>query len=57
MLQSEFKNKLSSRFNDIYGVENMGQNDINALLARVDYIERTEPRSYYNFVHVEVNEG
>ena len=55
MFNSELKNRVSNRFRDIYGVENLGQNDKNALLARVDYIERTEPRSYYNFNTTDVN--
>ena len=49
MLKSELKSRISDRFRDIYGVANMRQNDIDALLARIDYVERTEPRSYYNF--------
>ena len=47
-MQSNFKNFLSCVFSKWYQVENFTDNDKSALLSRIDYVERTEPRSHYN---------
>ena len=39
---------LNTIFKNWYGVENFKCNDYSALYARIDFIERNEPRSYYN---------
>ena len=48
MFISEFKKCMETRFNEQYTVPNFMHNDKNALLSRVDYVQRNEPRSYYN---------
>ena len=45
--RSELKQKLQKTFEDIYDVNNFLNNDKCALISRIDYIEKREPRSNY----------
>ena len=47
--QSEIKEKLEKSFENIYNVNNFLSNDKCALLSRIDYVERNEPRSNYHY--------
>ena len=42
------KINLDRRFENVYGVKNFLFNDLDGLLSRIDFVERTEPRSSYN---------
>ena len=45
---SELGKCIANIFSKEYGVKNFRENDIDAVKARVDYVERNEPRSFYN---------
>ena len=44
------KNNIDRIFQTEYDVKNVFLNDVDAILARIDYVEKHEPRSYFNFV-------
>ena len=48
IFRSHFKVSLEKMFEEKYDVMNFVVNDQQALLARIDFVERNEPRSYYN---------
>ena len=41
------KTRVDEIFNERYGIVNFLRNDFKALFARIDYVERNEPRSNY----------
>ena len=49
--QSFTKSVLTDSFSKIYGVANFENNDVQALNSRVDFIQRNEPRSGYNYTN------
>ena len=49
--QSFSKLILSDAFANIYGVINFESNDKQALYSRIDFIQRNEPRSNYNYTN------
>ena len=44
---SEIRINIENLIKNHYGIENLLANDIDAVLARIDYVERNEPRSSY----------
>ena len=44
---SEIRINIENLFKNHYGIENLLANDMDAVLARIDYVERNEPRSSY----------
>ena len=47
MLSSQLYNSLKNRFRQLYQINDVIGNDKNALIARVYFVQRTEPRSTY----------
>ena len=47
MLNSNFYMNLRKRFSDMYDIDCIVDNDKNALMARINFTERHEPRSNY----------
>ena len=47
MQRSALHQTISGIFERVYGTKMVLFNDLQALLARVDFVERTEPRSHY----------
>jgi len=45
---SNMSSVLRQFFKDIYSVENILCNDFQALCSRIDFVQRNEPRSYFN---------
>ena len=43
---------LTLRFEQLYQVNDFMNNDVDALLARIDFVQRTEPRSNYVYYRV-----
>ena len=50
--QSFFVRMLTLRFEQLYQVNDFMNNDVDALLARIDFVQRTEPRSNYVYSRV-----
>ena len=55
IFNSHFNLSLSRMFETQYNVYNFLNNDKQALFARIDYVERNEPRSYYNAMQLPEN--
>ena len=49
--QSFLKSVLSDAFSSRYGVVNFEDNDKQALYSRIDFVQRNEPRSSYNYIN------
>ena len=47
---SQIYRVLSHEFTCNYNVDNFLNNDKDALMSRIDFVERNEPRSHYNFI-------
>ena len=47
MLRSSFYRFISRMCTDLYGIDLIHRNDLAALLARIDFVEKNEPRSCY----------
>ena len=48
MFKSKIKASIDNIFSSWYNVNDFMYNDRSALISRIDYVERTEPRSNYN---------
>ena len=50
LFDSEIKSNIDNLFRSNYEIQDLLDNDIDAILSRIDYIERNEPRSNYGVV-------
>ena len=51
--QSFLKSVLTDAFSSLYGVVNFEDNDKQALYSRIDFVQRNEPRSGYNYINTD----
>ena len=49
MLNSNFYKNISQRFSAMYDIDCIVDNDKNALVSRINFIQRNEPRSNYTY--------
>ena len=49
MFESQINAKLTNMFQNKYDLIDYKYNDNGAVRARIDFIERHEPRSFYNY--------
>ena len=54
LFDSEIKSNIDNLFRSHYEIQDLLDNDIDAILSRIDYIERNEPRSNYGVVWMKV---
>ena len=50
MFKSQINAMLTKQFQGTYGLDDYKWNDKCAVIARIDFVERNEPRSFYNYV-------